>query len=129
MKSPAEIYDWLHETDEGTWAGHYGQALLFFLLGALRSFDLGAGLAAGAFGHREVSGFAKAVRHHGWRWAIRHKLLDGIGDALFAGFGAFTGLVYRLGGLWPAVAAFVASAIVWAMMAKVARKGRAKEGG
>lgn len=128
MKTLAEIDDWANNTDEGTWVTHYLQGLIFFLLGALRSFDLGAGLAAGAFVHREISNFASAVKKHGWRRAIRHKLLDGIGDALFAALGVFTGLLWHLGGAWAALAAFAGSAVVWTMMAKVARRRRAKEG-
>lgn len=118
MKLPAEIYDALHETNPGTWVTHYGQALGFFLLGAIRSFDLGAGLVAGAFGHREISGFAKAVRQHGFRWAIRHKLLDGIGDALFAVLGLCTGLVWHVGGPLSALGSFAGSSVVWWIMQK-----------
>lgn len=126
MKSAEEIYDALFETDEGTWATHWAQGFGFFLVGAIRSFDLGAGLAAGAFVHREVAGFAKAVRQHGWRIAIRTKLLDGIGDLLFAGLGALTALLWLTTGLWGLVAGLFGSAAFWAMMAQVARRKRAK---
>lgn len=119
------IDDWINNTDEGTWVGHWVQGFVFFLLGAIRSFDLGAGLAAGAFLHREASDFRKAIRQHGLRQAIRVKLLDGIGDALFAGLGAFTGLLLLTGGLWAGAGGLAGSAAAWWMMAKVARKKRA----
>lgn len=118
------VDDWINNTDEGTWFGHWVQGFVFFLLGAIRSFDLGAGLAAGAFLHREASDFRTAVKEFGWRKAIRKKLLDGIGDALFAGFGAFTGLLFLIGGLWAGAGGVAGSAAAWWVMAQVARKKR-----
>lgn len=120
----AKIWTWLNNTDEGTWFTHWVQGCGFFLLGAIRSFDLGAGLATGAFAHREISGFLKAVRQLGVRQAIRTKLLDGLGDLLFAGLGAFTALLLLVGGLWAFAGGLAGSAAAWAMMAAVARKKR-----
>lgn len=129
MKTPSELYDALHETDEGTWVTHWVQAFSFFLLGAIRSFDLGGGLAFGAFAHREIAGFAKAVRQLGWRQAIRKKLFDGIGDLLFAVEGLVTGLLWHVGGVWALAGGLAVSAGTWAMMAAVARRKRKQEGG
>lgn len=129
MKSPSELYDALHETDEGTWATHWGQGFGFFLLGAMRSFDLGAGLAFGAFGHREIAGFAKAVRQLGWRQAIRKKLLDGIADLLFAVEGLVTGLLWHVGGLWALAGGLAGSAATWGIMAAYRRHQRRREEG
>jgi len=126
---PWKLYDWGHETDEGTWATHWVQGFAFFLIGSERSFDLGAGLAAGAFVHREISDFAKVWKQLGVRAAVRKKLLDGIGDLLFAGLGAFTGLAFRLGGPWAGAGMLALSAGVWLMMSRVAQRRRAREGG
>lgn len=121
-----KIDRWLNNTHEGTWFAHWVQGFAFFLLGAIRSFDLGAGLAAGAFLHREGSDFRKAVKQLGWRQAIRVKLLDGIGDALFAGLGAFTGLLLVGWGLWAGAGGLAGSAAAWWIMSQVPRRNRAK---
>lgn len=120
----SNIWNWLNNTDEGTWVTHWVQGFAFFLAGTIRSFDLGAGLAAGAFLHREGSDFLKAIRQLGVRQAIRKKLLDGIGDALFAGLGAFTALALLVGGMWAFAGALAGSAAAWWLMAQVARKKR-----
>ena len=98
-----------HGTRERTWAGHWAQGFGFFLVGSLRSYDLGAGLALGAFLHREGSDFLSACAAVGFRQAVRKKLLDGIGDLVFAVLGAFTAFLLVSAGFVPALGAALGS--------------------
>ena len=116
---------WLFATDEGTWASHWGQGLVFFFVGyGLISVEFGLGLAIGAFAHRELSNFVAYWMAWGFKQATRVKFLDGWMDYTMAVLGAVTGLLFTQG----AAAGFggvFGSVAFWSIVTAYVRRNKA----